>query len=86
MMHTPTQTEALVLTLTTSVASPALRLTGAWASPTSDLSGIIPCVCVCVCVCVCTPTHASAFTYTMEPQQFGTSIFPVSREVFISKW
>ena len=76
MMHTPTQTEALVLTLTTSMASPALRLTGAWASPASDLSGIMP----CVCVCVCTPTHASAFTRTMEPQQ------PVSREVFISKW
>ena len=64
-MHTPTQTEALVLTLTTSMASPALRLTGAWASPASDLSGIMPCVCVCVCVY----THSRKCLYTYN----GTS-------------
>ena len=62
-MHTPTQTEALVLTLTTSMASPALRLTGAWASPASDLSGIMPCVCVCVY------THSRKCLYTYN----GTS-------------
>ena len=68
--HTPAQTEAQVLTLESSVASPSLRLTRGPLRGTAisephfgPLGNNAVCVCVCVCVCVYTYARKCLYTY-----------------------